>query len=67
MTGVRRVTGSKFHTEDPQILGATINNSVAQATWCQEFMSLHYMMLKVGVWFAMNATRITGITSFTRS
>jgi hypothetical protein len=28
-----RVTRNKFHTEDLQILGATVQNSVARATW----------------------------------
>jgi hypothetical protein len=34
----RRVPWSKFHTEDPQILGATVKNSVATATWCAGLM-----------------------------
>jgi len=28
----------KFHTENPHILGATIQNLVAGATWCQGFV-----------------------------
>jgi len=32
--GARKVTGSKFHTQDPQILGATAQKFVAMATWC---------------------------------
>jgi hypothetical protein len=31
------VTSSKFHIEDPQILGSTEQNSVATATWCPGF------------------------------
>jgi hypothetical protein len=36
--GARRVTGSKLHTEDPQILGATAQNVVATATWHPGFV-----------------------------
>jgi hypothetical protein len=32
----RKVTWSTFHVEDPQILGATVQNVVAPATWHQE-------------------------------
>ena len=35
--GPRTVTWSKFHTGDPQILCCTIQNVVAQTTWCQGF------------------------------
>jgi hypothetical protein len=38
--GVRRVTLSKFHTEDPQILGTTCQNLVIQAAWHPEFVHL---------------------------
>jgi hypothetical protein len=31
--GARSVAWSKFHTEGPQILGATVKNLVARATW----------------------------------
>jgi len=31
--GARRVACSKFHAEDPQVLGATVENLVATATW----------------------------------
>jgi len=31
--GTRGVTGSKFHTQDQQILDTTIQNLVTQATW----------------------------------
>jgi hypothetical protein len=34
----RRVAWSKFHTEDPQIIGATLQNLVARATWQQRFV-----------------------------
>jgi len=33
MLGARRVTSSRFHTEDAQILGATIQNVVAWRLW----------------------------------
>jgi len=29
----KRVTCSKFYTEEPQMLGATVQNSDATATW----------------------------------
>ena len=32
-TGARMVIWSKLHTEDPQILGATVRNLLARATW----------------------------------
>jgi hypothetical protein len=31
--GARRAMRRKFHTENPQILGATVQNLVARATW----------------------------------
>jgi len=31
--GARKVTTIKSYTEDPQILGATLKNLVARATW----------------------------------
>ena len=34
----RIVSWSKFCTEDPQILGTTIQSLVVMATWCPEFM-----------------------------
>jgi hypothetical protein len=36
--GPTRVTWSKFHTEHPQILGATVQNLVARATWRLSFV-----------------------------
>jgi len=33
-----RVTWSKFHTEDPHILGVTVQNLVALVTWRREFV-----------------------------
>jgi hypothetical protein len=36
--GARRVACSKFCTDDPQILGATVQNLVVTATWRQEFL-----------------------------
>jgi hypothetical protein len=36
--GARRVTRSKFHTECPQILRATVQNLVARITWCVGFV-----------------------------
>jgi hypothetical protein len=35
----RRATRSKLHIEDPEILGATAENLVAHATWCQGFVN----------------------------
>jgi hypothetical protein len=32
-----RVAGSKFHTADPPILGAGVQNSIARATWLPGF------------------------------
>jgi hypothetical protein len=32
--GARRLTWSKVHTEDPQILGAATQNFVTKVTWC---------------------------------
>jgi hypothetical protein len=36
--GTRRVTRSKFRTDDPITLGATVQNLVATATWCPRFV-----------------------------
>jgi hypothetical protein len=36
--GARSMSLSKYHTEDPQILGATVKNLVATATWCPRFV-----------------------------
>jgi hypothetical protein len=36
--GTGKVTWSKFHTEGPQILGATVQNSVVRATWRPRFV-----------------------------
>jgi hypothetical protein len=36
--GVRRVTCSMFRTEEPHILGATVQNSVAKAMWFPGFV-----------------------------
>ena len=36
----RRVSCSKVHTEDSQMLGATVQNLVATATWRTELMHL---------------------------
>jgi len=33
-----RVTGSKFQTEDPHILGVTVHNLVALVHWRREFV-----------------------------
>jgi hypothetical protein len=41
--GTRWVAWSKFHTEDPEILGATMLNLVAQATWHPGFVHSCYM------------------------
>jgi len=34
----RRVTQSKFHIQDPQTLGAPIQNLVSIGTWCPGFV-----------------------------
>jgi hypothetical protein len=36
--GARRVTCNKFHTQGPQILGATVKSLVATATCCPRFV-----------------------------
>jgi len=36
--GARRVIWSKFHTEDPQILGVIVEKVVARATWYPGFV-----------------------------
>ena len=36
--GAKKVTRSKFYTDDPQIPGATVQNLVATATWRQGFL-----------------------------
>jgi hypothetical protein len=41
----RIVTLSKFHTEDPHTLGATVHNLIATATWHPGF---------VNAWFKCN-------------
>jgi len=38
--GARKMTCSKFCTEDPSVLGATLNKLVAKATWDSGFMYL---------------------------
>jgi len=47
--GTRRVIWSKLPSEDQQMLGATVQNSVARVTWCPGFLQL-YMIL----WFLLN-------------
>ena len=36
--GTRRLTWGKFHSEDPQMVGATVKNSLVTATWRPVFM-----------------------------
>ena len=36
--GAWRVTWSKYHTKDPQVLGSTVQNLVAAATWRPGFV-----------------------------
>ena len=43
--GAIRVTRSKFHTQDPQILGATEQNLLARVAWSSEF--LHSCLYKI--------------------
>jgi hypothetical protein len=38
IVGTRRVIWRKLHTEDQQLLGATVQNSVSRVTWCPEFL-----------------------------
>jgi len=40
--GAERVTRTKFHVEDPQILSATVQNVVASATWHQHFLTADF-------------------------
>jgi len=40
IVGASGVTCSKSHTENPQILGTTVQNLVAQATWRQVYVHL---------------------------
>jgi len=35
--GARMVTGSTFHTKNPQVLGTTAQNFVSQVVWYLEF------------------------------
>jgi hypothetical protein len=36
--GTKRITWSKFYIEDPQILCSSMQNLVAQVTWCLRFV-----------------------------
>jgi len=47
------VTSNKFHTEEPQILDATIKNLVAMATRCRgfEYPRNDYFELWNSFWF----------------
>jgi len=38
ITGVRRMTWSRFHTEDPNIIGVTVQNVVSRVTWRPGFV-----------------------------
>jgi hypothetical protein len=49
--GARRVTETKFHTEDPQILGVTVQTVVATATWRLGFV-VHPWYAQIFVSFA---------------
>ena len=41
----------KFHTEDPEMLGATVQNLVARATWCTGFVHLYiYVFFNNAEW-----------------
>ena len=54
--GAWKVTWSKFSITDPQILGATIQNLVAWATWCLGFLCC---------WFSVTSrsAQIQGVSS----
>jgi hypothetical protein len=47
--GARSMTWSKLHNESPQILGSTVHNSVAMASWCVGFFHPWH---SDHVWFA---------------
>jgi hypothetical protein len=42
--GARRETCSELHGEDPQILGATVQNLFATATWSQAIVHHRYKL-----------------------
>ena len=42
--GARRVTRSKFYTEDPQILGTIVRNAVAMVTWRPGFVCVYHTL-----------------------
>ena len=43
--GAKTETGKKLHTEDPQILGATVQNIILWATWCQRYVQHCFHLL----------------------
>jgi hypothetical protein len=47
--GTRRVTWRKFHTEDPQTLGVTVQIVVAIVTWCPWFVHSLYIKTEDGI------------------
>jgi hypothetical protein len=65
--GARRVTSSKFHTEDPQILGAAAQNVVATATRRPGFMDpllnriqMYHVKRRNSKLISVNATKANG-------
>jgi hypothetical protein len=52
----RRATCSNFHTEGPQILGASVHNLVSKTTWHPGFVHLCSCVLDVA--FMQNLTYI---------
>jgi hypothetical protein len=44
IVGARKLTWSHFHTVDPQILGATVQNVVATATWDPGFVHPNFFL-----------------------
>jgi hypothetical protein len=50
LLGARRVIRRNFHTEGPQILGATVNNLAATMTWRPEFVHPWFKILITLLW-----------------
>ena len=46
--GARNVIWNKFHNEDTQMLGATVQNLVATATWRPDFAPVYWEGFQVG-------------------
>jgi len=46
---ITAMTVSQFHTEDPLILGTTIQNSAAWVTWCLRFVQPRSTVVKIRI------------------